>query len=136
MTLTGSFRTNKPNLTVATKRCIPEALFDIALLSANASQLKYLLQNDKKFLFYPMIVLISLSITFQVVASILIIMLGTKCMKDEEQQKSKQNLLPETSHKVEKHQKSINTLNNVLCVIVLIITVINVLIPTIGIKND
>ncbi|GFQ84932.1 ninjurin-2 [Trichonephila clavata] len=51
----------------ATKKTIAQGLLDVALLTANASQLKYLLQVGKEHEFYyVMMTLISLSIILQV----------------------------------------------------------------------
>ncbi|KAG8187170.1 hypothetical protein JTE90_020045 [Oedothorax gibbosus] len=50
----------------ATKKTIAQGLLDVALLTANASQLKYLLQVGKEHEFYyVMLTLISLSIILQ-----------------------------------------------------------------------
>lgn len=51
----------------ATKKTIAQGMLDIALLTANASQLKYILQVGEKHEFYTlMLVLISVSIILQV----------------------------------------------------------------------
>lgn len=51
----------------ATKKTIAQGMLDIALLTANASQLKYILQVGDKHEFYTlMLVLISVSIILQV----------------------------------------------------------------------
>ena len=51
----------------ATKKTIAQGMLDIALLTANASQLKYILQVGERHEFYKlMLVLISLSIILQV----------------------------------------------------------------------
>lgn len=51
----------------ATKKTIAQGMLDIALLTANASQLKYILQVGEKHEFYTlMLVLISISIILQV----------------------------------------------------------------------
>lgn len=56
-----------PNV-YATKKTIAQGLLDVALLTANASQLKYLLQVGKEHEFYyVMMTLISLSIILQVI---------------------------------------------------------------------
>ena len=54
----------------ATKKTIAQGMLDIALLTANASQLKYVLQLGKKHEFYTvMLTLISSSIVLQVLNS-------------------------------------------------------------------
>ncbi|XP_023238448.1 nicolin-1-like isoform X2 [Centruroides sculpturatus] len=51
----------------ATKKSVAQGLLDVALLTANASQLKYLLRvGDRHDFFYPMMVLVCLSIVLQV----------------------------------------------------------------------
>lgn len=51
----------------ATKKTIAQGMLDIALLTANASQLKYILQVGQKHEFYTlMLTLISISIIMQV----------------------------------------------------------------------
>ena len=51
----------------ATKKTIAQGMLDIALLTANASQLKYILQVGAKHEFYRlMLTLITISISLQV----------------------------------------------------------------------
>lgn len=51
----------------ATKKTIAQGMLDIALLTANASQLKYILQVGEKHEFYTlMLTLITISIILQV----------------------------------------------------------------------
>lgn len=53
----------------ATKKTIAQGMLDIALLTANASQLKYILQVGQKHEFYTlMLILISVSIIMQVIS--------------------------------------------------------------------
>ncbi|XP_055642870.1 ninjurin-1 isoform X3 [Toxorhynchites rutilus septentrionalis] len=60
----------------ATKKTIAQGMLDIALLTANASQLKYILQVGEKHEFYTlMLVLISISIILQVSAAFLAVIL-------------------------------------------------------------
>lgn len=62
----------------ATKKTIAQGMLDIALLTANASQLKYILQVGEKHEFYTlMLTLISISIILQV--SNLFIVAHTNC---------------------------------------------------------
>lgn len=52
----------------ATKKTIAQGMLDIALLTANASQLKYILQVGQKHEFYTlMLIMISVSIIMQVI---------------------------------------------------------------------
>ncbi|XP_064548339.1 ninjurin-A isoform X3 [Drosophila montana] len=58
----------------ATKKTIAQGMLDIALLTANASQLKYILQVGEQHQFYKlMLILISLSIVMQVAAGVLLV---------------------------------------------------------------
>ncbi|XP_049810038.1 ninjurin-1-like isoform X4 [Schistocerca nitens] len=60
----------------ATKKTIAQGMLDIALLTANASQLKYVLQAGSKHEFYSLMVgLISTSIVLQVLAGSLTLVL-------------------------------------------------------------
>ncbi|XP_065354677.1 ninjurin-1-like isoform X3 [Calliphora vicina] len=57
----------------ATKKTIAQGMLDIALLTANASQLKYILQVGEQHQFYKlMLILISLSIVLQISAGLLL----------------------------------------------------------------
>ncbi|XP_041761741.1 ninjurin-2 isoform X3 [Anopheles merus] len=61
----------------ATKKTIAQGMLDIALLTANASQLKYILQVGEKHEFYGlMLTLISISIILQIVQGIACILLA------------------------------------------------------------
>ncbi|XP_062530077.1 ninjurin-1 isoform X3 [Bombyx mori] len=59
----------------ATKKTVAQGMLDIALLTSNASQLKYVLQVGPKHEFYTLlVVLISISIVLQASAGILAIL--------------------------------------------------------------
>ncbi|KAF4527259.1 hypothetical protein B566_EDAN006978 [Ephemera danica] len=61
----------------ASKKTIAQGMLDIALLTANASQLKYILQVGKQHEFYTlMVTLISISIVLQVVMGCLALTLN------------------------------------------------------------
>ncbi|XP_032596102.1 ninjurin-2 isoform X6 [Drosophila grimshawi] len=58
----------------ATKKTIAQGMLDIALLTANASQLKYILQVGEQHQFYKlMLILISLSIVMQVLTGVILV---------------------------------------------------------------
>lgn len=66
----------------ATKKTIAQGMLDVALLTANASQLKYLLQLGKEQqFFYLMVTLISLSIILQVSRLLIVILCVVSCVK-------------------------------------------------------
>ncbi|XP_035208913.1 ninjurin-2-like isoform X3 [Stegodyphus dumicola] len=70
----------------ATKKTIAQGLLDVALLTANASQLKYLLQVGKEHEFYyVMMTLISLSIILQVSIGFLLCIKERFDINDERQ---------------------------------------------------
>ncbi|KAK4885668.1 hypothetical protein RN001_001939 [Aquatica leii] len=72
----------------ATKKTIAQGLLDVALLTANASQLKYVLQVGKQHEFYTlMLSLIIVSIVLQVSAALLSIIMGILKMHEDPKQK-------------------------------------------------
>ncbi|KAG9270237.1 ninjurin-1-like, partial [Astyanax mexicanus] len=63
----------------ANKKSAAESMLDIALLMANASQLKAVLEQGPQFNFYaPLITLISLSLGLQIMVGVLLIFIGKK----------------------------------------------------------
>lgn len=61
----------------AMKKSAAQSMLDVALLMANASQLKTVLYVGPHYRFYiPLIVLLSLSITLQVSVGLLLIIIG------------------------------------------------------------
>lgn len=62
----------------ANKKSAAESMLDVALLMANASQLKAVLEQGPDFSFYiPLIVLISVSLILQILVGVLLIFIGT-----------------------------------------------------------
>ncbi|OTF83817.1 Ninjurin-1-like protein [Euroglyphus maynei] len=101
----------------ATKKTVSQGLFDVALLTANASQLKHTLTlGDESKFYLLMIILITASIMLQVLVGILFIYLGYHNIDNKQQ------------------QKRLNNLNNITTILVFIITVINVFISGFGIN--
>ncbi|XP_077545123.1 ninjurin-1-like isoform X2 [Haemaphysalis longicornis] len=77
----------------AAKKTVSEGLFDVALLSANAAQLKHVLQLGPGFEFYgPVLVLTSLSIALQVIAMGLLAVIGILDLTNEDNQKRAETL--------------------------------------------
>ncbi|XP_015836955.1 ninjurin-2 isoform X3 [Tribolium castaneum] len=73
----------------ATKKTIAQGLLDVALLTANASQLKYVLQVGEKHEFYVlMLTLISISIVLQVTAALLSIVVSIMQTYEDEKIKN------------------------------------------------
>uniref|UniRef100_A0A2A4JUW8 Ninjurin-2 n=1 Tax=Heliothis virescens TaxID=7102 RepID=A0A2A4JUW8_HELVI len=61
----------------ATKKTVAQGMLDIALLTSNASQLKYVLQVGPKHEFYTLlVVLISISIVLQVISAVVAVVLS------------------------------------------------------------
>ncbi|XP_064487039.1 ninjurin-2-like isoform X3 [Ornithodoros turicata] len=100
----------------ATKKTVAQGMLDVALLTANASQLKYLLQVGTQHEFYHlMLVLISLSIALQILIG-LVLMINSR-------------------YNVNKiaHQRGADFLNNLLVWLIFGTTVSNVFIGAFGI---
>ncbi|XP_059620617.1 ninjurin-1 isoform X1 [Phlebotomus argentipes] len=98
----------------ATKKTIAQGMLDIALLTANASQLKYILQVGEKHEFYTlMLTLISISICLQVGMGVLSLSF---------------NLLRDCKLHIPDYQKSTNYINHLATCIAFIVTVVNLLI--------
>ena len=61
----------------ANKKSAAESMLDVALLMANASQLKAVLEQGPDFTFFiPLITLISISLFLQVLVGVLLIFIG------------------------------------------------------------
>ena len=61
----------------ANKKSAVESMLDVALLMANAAQLKAVLEQGPGFTFYaPLIALLSLSLILQIVVGIMLIFIG------------------------------------------------------------
>merc|ERR1712008_649607 len=103
--------------TYATKKTVTKGLLDIALLTANSSQLKSLLQDGEEHEFYTLLlILIVLSILFQVAVGIVFLILGATNINDD------------------KHHRTANILDNISMSIVFII-VLNVIISSFGVHK-
>ncbi|XP_064606342.1 ninjurin-1-like isoform X2 [Liolophura sinensis] len=101
----------------ATKKTLAQGLMDVALLMANASQLKALLNIGPSHEFYYIVLgLLIVSIILQVITGILLLVLGTLDITDKEK------------------QKAANALNNVAVCFIFLITVVNIFVSSFGIK--
>ncbi|OXB83050.1 UNVERIFIED_CONTAM: hypothetical protein H355_001393 [Colinus virginianus] len=102
----------------ANKKSAAESMLDIALLMANASQLKAVIEQGPSFSFYmPLIVLISLSLTMQVMVGVLLIFLVKYDLNNPA-----------------KHGK-LDFLNNLATGLVFIIVVVNIFITAFGVQK-
>ncbi|XP_030371073.1 ninjurin-2 isoform X3 [Scaptodrosophila lebanonensis] len=101
----------------ATKKTIAQGMLDIALLTANASQLKYILHVGKQHQFYTlMLTLISLSIVLQILVGILFVVIGSLNINKR------------------KDQAAANILNDIILAMVFVISVVNIIISGFGIE--
>ncbi|KAM9361746.1 ninjurin-1 [Symphorus nematophorus] len=102
----------------ANKKSAAESMLDVALLMANASQLKAVLEQGPDFTFYvPLITLISISLILQIVVGVLLIFIV------------KWNLNDPSMH------YQLNILENVTTAFVFIIVVVNVFITAFGVQR-
>ncbi|XP_029990748.1 ninjurin-1 [Sphaeramia orbicularis] len=102
----------------ANKKSAAESMLDVALLMANASQLKAVLEQGPEFYFYfPLITLISISLILQIVVGILLIFIV------------KWNLNDESMH------YRLNVMENIATALVFVIVVVNVFITAFGVQQ-
>ncbi|XP_050315873.1 ninjurin-2 isoform X1 [Anthonomus grandis grandis] len=103
----------------ATKKTIAQGLLDVALLTANASQLKYILQVGEKHEFYGlMLSLITISIILQVIQACLCVLLGSALNINKED-----------------HCPNANKANNIILCVNIVIMAVNVIIGTFEMKE-
>ncbi|KAM3914256.1 ninjurin-1 [Leptodactylus fuscus] len=102
----------------ANKKSAAESMLDIALLMANASQLKAVVEQGPTFSFYvPLITLITISLVLQVVVGVLLIFIVKYDLNNPA-----------------KHAK-LDSLNNTATGLVFIIVVVNVFITAFGVQK-
>uniref|UniRef100_A0A3Q3F576 Ninjurin 1 n=1 Tax=Labrus bergylta TaxID=56723 RepID=A0A3Q3F576_9LABR len=103
----------------ATKKTAAQSMLDVALLMANSSQMKTVLYVGPHYRFYlPLIVLLSLSITLQVIVGLLLVFIAVKYDLND----------------VRKHAK-LNWMNNVATVFVFFTVLINIFITALGFEG-
>merc|ERR1711953_469655 len=103
----------------ATKKTIAQGMLDVALLTANASQLKYVLQvgEDNHPFYHLMLALIILSIILQIIVGILFLIIGGMNINENAD------------------QRVADILNDIITVTVFLITLINIVINGFGIRH-
>ncbi|XP_075795050.1 ninjurin-1 [Pelodiscus sinensis] len=102
----------------ANKKSAAESMLDIALLMANASQLKAVMEQGPSFSFYiPLIILISISLILQIGVGVLLIFLVKYDLNNPA-----------------KHAK-LDFLNNLATGLVFIIVVVNIFITAFGVQK-
>uniref|UniRef100_A0A8D8QPP6 Ninjurin-1 n=1 Tax=Cacopsylla melanoneura TaxID=428564 RepID=A0A8D8QPP6_9HEMI len=103
----------------ATKKTIAQGMLDIALLTANASQLKYILQVGAKHEFYKLMVgLISTSIVLQIIVGVMFLIIGGLNINKP------------------CDCRSATILNDLILIVIFLISIINVVISGFGIENS
>lgn len=102
----------------ANKKSAAESMLDVALLMANASQLKAVLEQGPSSSFYTvLIILISVSLILQILVGILLIFIVKWNLNDE------------------KMHYRLNILENVATALVFVIVVVNVFITAFGVQQ-
>ncbi|XP_034447179.1 ninjurin-1-like isoform X2 [Hippoglossus hippoglossus] len=102
----------------ANKKSAAESMLDVALLMANASQLKAVLEQGPRLSFFtPIVTLISISLCLQVTVGVLLIFIVRWNLNDER-----------------KHWR-LDTMENVATSLVFIIVVVNIFIAAFGVNR-
>ncbi|XP_078144650.1 ninjurin-1 [Centroberyx gerrardi] len=102
----------------ANKKSAAESMLDVALLMANASQLKAVLEQGSDFYLYiPIITLITISLCLQITVGVLLIFIVRWNLNDEQ-----------------KHWR-LNIMENLATGLVFIIVVVNVFITAFGVQR-
>ncbi|KAI5093897.1 ninjurin 2 [Silurus meridionalis] len=102
----------------ATKKTMAEGMLDVALLMANASQLKAVLEQEPGFKYYmTVIVLIAVSLFFQVLAGVFFILMARKDLN------------------VVANQRKLDVMNNIATALVLFTVIVNIFITAFGVQK-
>ncbi|CAB3381401.1 Hypothetical predicted protein [Cloeon dipterum] len=102
----------------ASKKTLAQGMLDIALLTANASQLKYILQVGHQHEFYTlMVTLISISIILQILVGVLFVLLGGLNINKE------------------RDQRKAEVINDISTALIFVISIVNVIISGFGLET-
>ncbi|XP_072530020.1 ninjurin-2 [Salminus brasiliensis] len=102
----------------ATKKTVAESMLDVALLMANASQLKAVVEQGPDFKYYiTVIVLIAVSLLFQVLAGALFVIMARKDLNNVT------------------NQRKLDIINNVATVLVFLTVIVNIFITAFGVQK-
>ncbi|KAA8580164.1 hypothetical protein FQN60_005699 [Etheostoma spectabile] len=103
----------------ATKKTAAEGMLDIALFLANITHMKTVIEQGAGYRYYAAVLtLISFSLALQIVAGVLIIIIGRRDLNNSTL------------------QRRLDYLNNVTTIIVFITTVLNFFISTFGMQSS
>ncbi|XP_014882744.1 ninjurin-2 isoform X3 [Poecilia latipinna] len=110
-----------PNLNMnlyATKKTVAEGMLDIALFLANITHMKTVIEQGAGYRYYAAVLtLISFSLALQIVAGVLIIIIGRRDLNNSTL------------------QRRLDYLNNVTTIIVFVTTVLNCFVSTFGMQR-
>ncbi|XP_034019337.1 ninjurin-2-like isoform X3 [Thalassophryne amazonica] len=116
--LQGSSTSNLNMNLYATKKSAAEGMLDIALFLANITHMKTVIEQGAGYRYYAAVLtLISFSLALQIVAGVLIIIIGRRDLNNSGL------------------QKRLDYLNNVTTIIVFITTILNFFISTFGMQR-
>ncbi|KAJ8360967.1 hypothetical protein SKAU_G00174920 [Synaphobranchus kaupii] len=102
----------------ANKKSAAESMLDVALLMANASQLKAVLEQGPEFNLYSLLItLISISLTLQVIVGVLLIFIVKWNLNDVSK------------------QFRLNVLENIVTGMIFIIVVVNIFVTAFGVQQ-
>ncbi|TRZ22832.1 hypothetical protein HGM15179_004255 [Zosterops borbonicus] len=102
----------------ATKKSVAESMLDVALFMANVTQLKAVLEQGTSFQYYAaLVVLISISLFFQVLIGILLIITARLNLNDIAK------------------QPRLNILNNAATALIFVTVILNIFITAFGVQK-
>uniref|UniRef100_A0A8C4QLF8 Ninjurin 2 n=1 Tax=Eptatretus burgeri TaxID=7764 RepID=A0A8C4QLF8_EPTBU len=101
----------------ATKKSLAESMLDVALLMANASQLKAVIEQPNNPYYTALITFISISIFLQVIVGVLLVFIVKSDVTN-----------PDKQHRVD-------TINNIATGLVFVIVVVNIFITAFGVHR-
>uniref|UniRef100_UPI00358E0FCC ninjurin-2-like isoform X1 n=1 Tax=Myxine glutinosa TaxID=7769 RepID=UPI00358E0FCC len=110
----------------ATKKSVAESMLDVALLMANASQLKAVIEQPNNPYYTALITFISISIFFQVVVGVLLVFIVKG-------QRSLTEVKSDVTNPDKQYQ--VDTLNNIATGLVFVIVVVNIFITAFGVHR-
>uniref|UniRef100_A0A3B4ZE49 Ninjurin 2 n=1 Tax=Stegastes partitus TaxID=144197 RepID=A0A3B4ZE49_9TELE len=115
---TGGATSNLNMNLYATKKTAAEGMLDIALFLANITHMKTVIEQGAGYRYYAAVLtLISFSLALQIVAGVLIIIIGEL-------------------YKIKVNQKRLDSLNNMTTIIIFLIFVTNIFISVFGMELD